>query len=353
MTLHEEARAIREGAAITLLPSVWAVTARGDGAYDALDGIVPCDMFVRDGQVRHTLLLDEGGRPIADVYLGNDDGDYFLIGEGPSAGEAIEHLRRHTPAGVDVRYDDLSGTHALLSLNGPFAWEVMAALEGRGVVGLPYLSFFHPAPERTYIRAGKTGEFGYDLLVPRASVDALRAQILERGAAVGCRVASEEALRACALESWFFDVTRQRGEDATPVELQLQWRTSFKKSFVGADALRERRARRDLRRATAVRSAVEMARGDDVTFEGARVGVMLDAGPAPTIGGFVGLALLDAAYAHAGVDRYAVRGARARTFSPPAINNRSQFVNPQKHSYATRHEIAFPPAARTPWIDLQ
>lgn len=348
--LEVHARAIRESAAVTVLASVWAISVRGDGAQDVLDHVVPCDLFVRDSQVRHTLLLDEGAHPFADVYLGNDDGDYLLVGEGPTPEALLEHLRRYTPAGADVRYEDMSSSHSVLSLNGPFAWEVMAALEGRGIIGFPYLSFFHPRPDRTYIRAGKTGEFGYDLLVPRGEVEALRTRLLDLGGPIDCRMASEEALRACARENWFFDVTRQRGDDLTPVELQLQWRVSFGKSFVGSAALRERRAARDLRRATAIRSPHPIVQGNDVTFDGARIGVVLDAGPAPTLGGFVGVALLDAAYAHAGIDRYEAGGGSIRTFSPPAVNNRSQYVNPQRHAYASRHEIAFPPWPRTTWI---
>jgi aminomethyltransferase len=349
-TLEEEVRAIRESAGLTALPGVWAVYVRGEGAYEVLDRIVPCDLYMRDSQVRHTLLLDERGAPFADVYIGNDDGDFLLVGEGPSVAQLLEHLNRHTPEGADVRYEDLSTSHTVLSLNGPFSWEVMAALEGPGIIGFPYLSFFHPDPARTYIRAGKTGEFGYDLVVPRDGADALRSAILDAGAPFDCRAVSEEALRACALENWFYDVRRQSGAELSPVELQLQWRVSFKKEFVGAEAVRARRADPQTRRATAIRSLHAIAAGDDVLFDGATVGTVLDAAPSPTLGGWIGVALLEVPYAHAGIDRYTVQGAGVRTFSPPAVSNRSLYVNPQRHAYATRAEIAFPPAARTPWI---
>lgn len=345
------ARAIREASALTTLPadSVWAIYVRGDDAYDVLDRILPCDMFVRDSQLRHTLLLDEHGRPFADVYVGSDDGDYLLLGEGVPAATALAHLRRYTPPDAKVTFEDLSSTHGVLSLNGPFAWEVMAALEGPGIIGFPYLSFFHPTPDSIFLRAGKTGEFGYDLVVPRTSLDSLRGRLLDCGAPFGCIEASEEALRACVRENWFFDVTRQGRSDLTPVELGLQWRVSFKKDFIGAAALRDRRSNASARRATAIRSAHAMAPGQAVSFDGTSIGTVLDAGPAPTLGGFTGVALLDPRYAHAGIDRYDVGGRRVHTFSPPAVNNRSQFVNPQRHSYAKRDEIEFPEAARVRW----
>ena len=36
----------------------------------------------------------------------------------------------------------------------------------------------------------------------------------------------------------------------------------------------------------------------------------------------------------------------ARSVSPPTLNNRSLFVSPQLHSYATRSGIELPPLAR-------
>ena len=84
------------------------------------------------------------------------------------------------------------------------------------------------------------------------------------------------------------------------------------------------------------------APGDAVTFEGATIGAVLDAG-ASSAGDHVGVALLDRPYAHSGIDRYRVRGERVRTASPPLVKNLSLAVNPQRHAYATRHEIPFSP----------
>jgi glycine cleavage system aminomethyltransferase T len=90
-----------------------------------------------------------------------------------------------------------------------------------------------------------------------------------------------------------------------------------------------------------------MAEGDAVLFEGATIGSLLNTGFSPTRGDWVGLALLDRPFAHAGVHRYELHhgGARSpiRTVAPPVVNNRSLYVSPQRHSFHTRHETAFPP----------
>ena len=66
----------------------------------------------------------------------------------------------------------LQASHELWGLNGPYAWELASALLGPAVLGMTYLSLLRgPAPggddEVICFRAGKTGEYGYDLLVPR------------------------------------------------------------------------------------------------------------------------------------------------------------------------------------------
>jgi len=44
-----------------------------------MDRACPADLFVRDGQVRPSVLLDDQARVIADIYIGQDDDAYLLI----------------------------------------------------------------------------------------------------------------------------------------------------------------------------------------------------------------------------------------------------------------------------------
>jgi hypothetical protein len=69
----------------------------------------------------------------------------------------------------------------------------------------------------------------------------------------------------------------------------------------------------------------------------------------PLLEAHIGMALLDLPYAYSGIDAYTVEAdgeSQTRVFiqtvSPPVINNRSLYVNPQKHSYTTRSSHTFP-----------
>ncbi len=341
---QSELRAIRESVGLTAQPHVVALRVVGQDAYDVLKFIVPADLTLRTGKARHTVLLNDAAHPIADVYVCADEGAYLLLAEGLAAADLLAHLSSQIPERARVQIEDLSQTHTVLSLNGPFAWEVLAALEGAETIGFPYLTFFRSKLERICLRAGKTGEFGYDLLVRREDESALWTRILELGAETGLLAVGVDALWRAGLENWFYNPYRQRGVDLTPLELQLQWRVSSKKDFVGARALQARRAAGGGGRATAIRSAELLEAGDEVTLEGERIGYVLDAGWSPTLAEHIGIAIVDETYAHSGIDCYRAHGHALRTASPPFVNNRSLYVNPRKHSYRTRDEIAVSPA---------
>lgn len=134
----------------------------------------------------------------------------------------------------------------------------------------------------------------------------------------------------------------------TPLELQLQWRTARGRAYVGSSALEARRAAGPRRRLTTMTSASPFRDGETVTLFGEPVGTIVNAGEAPLEGAWIGLALVDVAWAHSGIDDFVVGDRAARSLTPPLPNNRSLFVNPQQHAYATRDEIEFPPLFALP-----
>lgn len=350
MALREAVRAIRHAVAVSR-PELRYVRLTGPDAWDALDRLCAGDLYVRDGQLLQGLLLDEDARPFADCYVGRDDEDYFLLCEGPGAGALEAHLARHLPEGADAAYADLTDAHAIIGLDGPFAWELLAALAGADAIGLPFLTFYHHE-DWIVARAGKTGEYGYVLVVPRGSAPAVEERLAAAGPALGAARAGQDALDQCALENWFFSIRHEGRLDVTPLELQLQWRVSPRKAFVGSEALRRRREAGIRRRITTLVGPGPLAAGDTVRLGPAEVGRIVNAGRSEARGDWVALALLDIAWAHPGL-AFAVSPAAgggavaARSVSPPVINNRSLHVSPQLHSYATRGDVAFPPLERT------
>jgi glycine cleavage system aminomethyltransferase T len=345
-----EVRAVRTSVGLGRRDHVAVVRVDGRDAFGLVDAMSPAPLYLREGQMRHTLLLDDDARPAADLYVCNDEDGFFLLADGLSGSALAERLEARRAvklpdASVTVR--PLVDSHELIGIDGPYAWELAAALLGPTVLGMPYLTLLR-ADDVVCFRAGKTGEFGYDFLLPRGS--SAGARLRELGAGFDALAVGREALDVCALENWHFNIRTVRdtplARPLTPIELQLQWRVDYRRDFVGAEALRARRAAGAAVRATSFVSAAAVSAGDGVALDGQPCGEVLAAAPSPTLGGHVGIALLDARLAHPGLELDVATAAgpvTAATRTPPLVRNRSLFVDPHRHSYRTRAGESFPP----------
>jgi aminomethyltransferase len=257
----------------------------------------------------------------------------------------MEYVSSMTDLGIDVLDDE----YKVISINGPYAWEVLAELLGPEMIGMPYLSIAH-VDRLTCFRAGKTGEYGYDLLVPAGDVDELWSRLLEIGERFDAEVADLETLDLCALEGWFFNIRREAVGDVTPIELQLQWRVSYRKEYVGSAALAERRRSGSVSRLVCLASPEPLEIGDAVHFREREVGKLINAGYSVVRNDYLALAMVDRSWAYPHLECLTVnRGKLAlsvRTILPPALNNRSIYVSPQAHSYSTRKDFEFPSLTR-------
>jgi aminomethyltransferase len=349
----EDLRAMRESVVLADLDHVVVLQVTGEGAFALLDRVSTAPLFLREGEMRHTLFLTEEGRPFADVFIASDENGFFVFAEGPPEDALLAYLERHRPVGAaPVTVTPLGSSHQLLSLSGPYAWELAAAALGPSVLGMTFLTLLRP-PDQDVIcfRAGKTGEYGYDLLVPREQSAAWRERLLRLGGPLDLREVGLPALDQAALENWHFNIRAlpqaSAGVPLTPLELQLQWRLGSERAFVGADALRVRRAAGATVRATCFSAEDAVAAGDRVRLGDEAVGEVLVASWSHTRQEQVGTALIATRYAHPGIDAFVVDSAagpvRMRTRTPPLLDNRSLYVEPHRHTYATRATETFPP----------
>jgi aminomethyltransferase len=346
VSLEDEYRSVRHGAALSRMDHVGLLRLVGEDSIEAVDAVCSGDLWVRDGRMLQTLILDEQGQPIADVYVCPDDDACFLMVEGMTTEDFSARLGRHANPELEIELEDLRPEHELLSLHGPYAWEVLSKWLTPDVIGLPYLSFYR-FDRGICFRAGKTGEYGYDLVIRSEDTTDARRELLELVNSVGGSEVSLETLDLCALENGFFSVRHGSTEGLTPLELQLQWRISTRKRFPGVEAIEERRARGIRRRLTHFVAREGVNTGDALHGPDARVGEVMTAAFSPGVGGLVGTALLDISVAHPGIDQFFApnldSATRIQTVSSPLLVNRSLFVDPHRHTYSTREDATCPP----------
>jgi glycine cleavage system aminomethyltransferase T len=346
MSAVDEALGVRTSVTLADGAHIAAVRVGGRDAQDLVDRVSPRPLFARQGQMLHTLLLADDATPIADLYIGCDEDDYVLVAEGMTSEALATYLRAHAD-GLDAKVIELADTHAFMCVDGPYAWELLAEATSPDVIGLGYMSFYD-AGTFTCFRGGKTGEYGYDLLVEKARLAEVRELLLSKGRPLGIREVGLPALEVCQLEAGFFNIRRDVRPGLTPIELQLQWRTSRDRDYPGAKALQARRA--DVRRRVVLAASEQLLPIDaDVVATGETVGTVLNSGPSPTRGGYLALALIDLPLAHAGLSGFSCNGIPVATVSAPAVNNRSLYVDPQRHAWATREKVPFPPLVRPAW----
>ena len=346
MSLDDEVMAVRQGTTLASLEHVARVRVTGADAHAAIDAVCPRELFLYEGQMLHSVLLDEEGQILADLHVARDEDGFFLLADGVTEGELVSAIQKHAPASADFRALPLEATHELVSFNGPYAWELLSEAFTPEVIGLPYLGCA-ALLDSTCFRTGRVGEYGYDVLVPRAANASFTARLDPLAEEFALRRVSQAALDVCALENFVFN---PRGEGRTlrdPIELQLQWRLSYGKEYPGAARLRDRRTRGPEHRAVLLASDHELVAGDEVRCGDAGIGQVLHAQRSPTRGDFLAVARLKVAYAAPGLAEYAVMrdGIRAavRVISAPAVNNRSVYVDPQRHAHRTRESQDFPP----------
>lgn len=338
-----ELLAIRTTTAICESSVASVLRLTGADAFATLDKLCPASLALQDTQLRPTVLLREDGTVFADAYVGRDDERYLLIAEGPDV-TALEKWVTDHRAGADLQLERFDSTHRMISLHGPWAWDLLATCLGPDVIGTPYLTLMRGEGGLQCFRTGKTGEYGYDLLVPNEGFESLRDGLLKHGAEWELKKVSQASLDHCALENWFYDVRHEGDAALGPLELGLQWRVSGKKKdFIGAAAFLERKAKGASERVTCVLAEGAISKGDAVLHDGANVGRVLHSVRSPFLGKWVGMALLPLRIATPGIGGLKINGHAARTASPPVLTNRSLHVSPQRHSWAERATIKLPP----------
>jgi aminomethyltransferase len=338
-------KALRTATALCEAPVAHVLRLTGKDAFATLDRLCTAPLNLQDTQLRPGLFLRDDATVFADVYVARDDETYLLLAEGPALGALLQWVEQHR-AGPELKVERFDSSRRAFSLHGPWAWDLLASVLGPDVIGMPYLTLMRGEGGLLCFRTGKTGEYGYELLVPNDGAAALLESVKTQGKAWELAPVTQETLDLCALENWFFDIRHEAGAGLTPLELGLQWRVSPKKQdFVGAAAYLAHKASGSRQRVSCLVAEGAVRAGDTVTLAGEAVGRVVHAARSPLLGRSVAMALLNVAVAVPGVGQLEVGGQRARTVAPPVLNNRSLHVSPQRHSWAEREAAKFPPLA--------
>lgn len=241
----EEHRHVREAVGIFDQSSFAKYEMAGPDAGKALDWICANDVARPAGRLTYTQLLNSRGGIEADLTVARlcDDRFYIVTGTGLRTHD-LGWIADHVPAGLDVTLTDVTEDFGTLSLMGPRAREVLAAVTEADVsnAGFPFGHAREIAIAGERVRALRVtyvGELGWELHVPIGAAGVVFDALMAAGAPFGIRPVGYRALESLRLEkgyrAWGSDIT----PNDTPFEAGLGWAVKLRKDtdFLGRSAL--------------------------------------------------------------------------------------------------------------------
>lgn len=248
------------------------------------------------------LFLTEMANIIAIATIFKSDEGFYIFTEAACADEIGQHLANEIPVRGAV-FEDLRHSHALFSVLGPHAQNLMSKFVGDDILGLPYLSFENndrlAAP---LFRMGFCGEFEYRFLLSREVSESVSAQALQAGSEFGMTQISADIMPVLMLEMRSLNKPDMPVE-ANPIDTGLHWAVSFRKENLRGGEIIHAAKRAPKWQSLMLRIERKgcVANGDSLQIEDAEVGFISQVVYSPTLQSDIGLAYVNPEFAQVGV----------------------------------------------------
>ncbi|HHD7486332.1 TPA: aminomethyltransferase family protein [Klebsiella oxytoca] len=345
----DEYKAVRENALLVDYSHMAIVSVTGEDAWILVNHIASADIsIVRDEQGIYSLVLNDDGTILGDMYVLCTMDGYYILSENISVARIIEVLKF-----AAEKYDDLGiqeipeiksmedDNWGAIMLEGPYSWELMSEIYGYDIIGLPYCEYMNTEDDLIVFRCGKHGEFAYQVIGPQSLLVELWVKLQRIGVKYLLKTGGLDYQRIVRVENPGWDKSIYAEYSTNPVELQLQWAIQYdKEDFIGKAAVELMSAQSAARKVVGIVPCVNCAslsKDDKILVNGQTVGFIINAVYSPAAQSWIALAFINTPYALSDIDGYIIKTAQgdiaAKTKTLPFIYNFSLLVNPTTHSY--------------------
>ncbi|MEY2740984.1 MAG: hypothetical protein RL283_1086 [Actinomycetota bacterium] len=294
-----EHRAARERAVLIDQTSFAKFVLSGPGTVEALGWVASNRVDKPVGALTYTQMLDDRGGIQCDLTVcRTGEEEYYVVTGTGFVTHDHDWISRGVARWPGVRLRDVTDERAVLSLMGPRARDVLAAVCDDDVshAAFPF------GTGRTVTVAGRAvlalrvtyvGELGWELHVSRADAPAVYDALVAAGGPHGLVDAGYRAIESLRLEKGYRAWGSDIGPDHTPIEAGLGWavkRPSDGVDFRGSAAI-ERQRREGVRKMLAgfTVDAEHVLLGRETIYrDGVRVGWLTSGGFGHTIGRSIG-----------------------------------------------------------------
>ncbi len=350
-SIVEEHKAVRQAAGLFDISHMGEVQLSGPGAAAFLNHVLTNDIRkLEAGQGQYTLMCNEQGGVIDDLYAYRIHGDNYLLIVNASRIEAdwdwLQGQFDASPIQDGIRLNNLSDEYAAIAVQGPRVAEFMnTALPGGSLRGTmasnvtdlkknQVAEFLFQATAVLIARTGYTGEDGFEIIAPAGSIALLWDRILDVGTPFGIKPAGLGARDTLRTEVCYPLYGHELDENTTPIEAGL-WRfvDLEKGPFVGRARLAAQRAAQPMRKCVAFRMGDKSA-PPRPTYPiwssgagGCQIGTVASGTQSPSLGVGIGMGYVPTASAAPGTPiEVEVRGRRF----PAVIASKPLYRKPQQ-----------------------
>ncbi len=278
---------------------------QGRDAGRVLNWLSANNVDTESDRITYTQWLNERGTIEADLTVTKfDDGHFMVVASDTAHGHALARLRRGCE-GAHAFATDVTGAYAQINLQGPRSRELLQSVTSHDLSNeaFPYRCAreIDLALARVLcIRITYLGELGYELYVPAEQAVHVYERLVQAGEASGLRLAGLKALASLRMEKGYRDYGHDIDNTDSVLEAGLGFAVDLAKpgGFVGRDAVLAKKASGPLTRRLLQVLVLDpqplMFHAEVVHRDGRPLGYVRAASYGHTLGGAVGLAMIDA-----------------------------------------------------------
>ena len=345
----DEYKAVRENALLVDYSHMAIVSVTGEDAWILVNHIASADIsIVRDEQGIYSLVLNDDGTILGDMYVLCAMDGYYILSENISVARIIDVLKFAAEKYDDLGIQEIPEIKSMeeddwgaIMLEGPYSWELMSEIYGYDIIGLPYCEYMNTEDDLIVFRCGKHGEFAYQVIGPQSLLVELWVKLQKIGVKYLLKTGGLDYQRIVRVENPGWDQSIYAEYSTNPVELQLQWAIQYdKEDFIGKAAVELMSAQSAARKVVGIVPCVNCAslsKDDKILVNRQTVGFIINAVYSPAEQSWIALAFINTPYALSDIDGYIIKTAHgdiaAKTKTLPFIYNFSLLVNPTTHSY--------------------
>jgi 4-methylaminobutanoate oxidase (formaldehyde-forming) len=301
-----EHKATREGVILMDMSFMSKFVVAGRDAGRLLNWLSANEVDADSSLTTYTQWLNECGTIEADLTvtkLGEDR--FWVVASDTAYGHVLAWLHRHISPEMNVSVSDVSSGYAQINIQGPRSRELVASVTSTDMSNeaFPFraareidLGYARPL----CIRITYLGELGYELYVPADQAVHVYERLVAAGEAFGLRHAGLKALASLRMEKGYRDYGHDIDNTDSVLEAGLGFAVALDKpgGFIGRDAVLAKKSAGPLTRRL-VQILVKdpdplMFHAEVVGRDGRELGYIRAASYGFTLGGAVGLAMIDA-----------------------------------------------------------